>query len=256
MLRSWLFAFLMLLGATGQAAPGKVLVVLSAVDYVSVKEGGRHPTGYFLCELAVPLQAILNAGHKVEFATPGGRAPVMDRVSDDVAWFKDKAEYESAKRLVASLDGMRKPRALESLTEKELKGFRGVFLPGGHAPMEDLYRDANLGRVLRHFHRYGKTTALICHAPIAILAARTREGWIYSGYRMTVFSTAEEKQEEARGHLDGHLTFYVEEALAKAGGKVTVAPPWTSHVVQDRELITGQNPMSDHALAEALVKAL
>ncbi len=256
MFKSWLFALMLLLSATGQGAPGKILIVLSGVDYVSVKEGGKHPTGYFLCELAIPLQAILKAGHKVEFATPGGRAPVMDRVSDDLTWFKDRAEYESAKQLVASQTGMRKPLALEALTEKDLKGFRGVFLPGGHAPMEDLYRDANFGRVLRHFHRHGKTTALICHAPIALLAARTDRGWIYSGYRMTVFSTAEEKQEEAAGHLDGHLTFYVQEALTKAGGKLTVGEPWKSHVVQDRELITGQNPQSHHALAELLVKAL
>lgn len=256
MLKSWLFANVLFLSATGLAAPGKVLVVLSGVDYVSVKEGGKHPTGYFLTELAVPLQALLDAGHKVVFTTPGGRVPVMDRVSDDVAWFKDQAEYESARKLVAAQDGMKRPVALESLTERDLKGFRGVFLPGGHAPMEDLYRSADLGRVLRHFHRHGKPTALICHAPVALLAARTGSGWIYSGYRMTIFSTAEEIQEENAGHLDGHLTFYVEQALRDAGGKVSVAKPWTSNVVQDRELITGQNPMSDEAFAAALLQAL
>lgn len=73
---------------------------------------------------------------------------------------------------------------------------------------------------------------------------------------MTVFSTVEEKQEEQAGHLGGYLTYYVEAALQAAGGRVTVAAPWSPHVVVDRELITGQNPMSDKALAAALLRAL
>lgn len=256
MVRSWLFAIALLVSSTGMARPGKVLVVLSGVDYVSVKEGGRHPTGFFLSELAVPLAALVKAGHTVEFATPGGRTPVMDRVSNEARWFSDRSEFEGAKRLLRSLSGFRRPHVLGSLTERHLAGFRGLFLPGGHAPMEDLWRDAALGRVLNHFHRFQKPTALICHAPVALLSARTRQGWIYAGYRMTVFSTAEEKQEEDAGHLDGHLNYYPQQALQAAGGLVTVAKPWTGNVVVDRELITGQNPMSDKALAEALLKAL
>lgn len=256
MIRNWLLAILLFVSATGMARPGKVLVVLSGVDYVSLKEGGRHPTGFFLSELAVPLTALIKAGHSIEFATPGGRTPVMDRVSDDVRWFADRSQWEGARKLVGSLFARRNFKDLGALTERELAGYRGLFLPGGHAPMEDLFRDASLGRVLRHFHQYRKPTALICHAPVALLSARTRQGWIYAGYKMTAFSTNEEKQEEDAGHLDGHLKYYIEAALKAAGGLVSVAKPWTSNVVVDRELITGQNPMSDKALAAALVRAL
>jgi putative intracellular protease/amidase len=41
-----------------------------------------------------------------------------------------------------------------------------------------------------------------------------------------------------------------------AGGAMDLAPSWQSHVVEDRELITGQNPFSDDALAKALVARL
>jgi len=37
--------------------------------------------------------------------------------------------------------------------------------------MEDLWKDRSLRTVLRHFHANAKPTALICHAPIALLAA-------------------------------------------------------------------------------------
>jgi putative intracellular protease/amidase len=37
---------------------------------------------------------------------------------------------------------------------------------------------------------------------------------------------------------------------------VSVLAPWSSYVVQDRELISGQNPFSDQALLKLLIPAL
>lgn len=42
----------------------------------------------------------------------------------------------------------------------------------GHAPLEDLKDDKDLGRILLHFHRAQRPTAIICHAPIALLSAK------------------------------------------------------------------------------------
>ena len=86
-------------------------------------------------------------------------------------------------------------------------------------------------------------------------AARAAQGWPYAGYRMTVTSTVEEKQAEEKS-LGGQVRFYADEALRTAGGVVEVAGPNESQVVHDRELITGQNPASDEALAKVLLEAL
>lgn len=57
--------------------------------------------------------------------------------------------------------------------------------------------------------------------------------------------------------LKGELYFDMPRALLLAGGKVSVTPSdFAANVVVDRELITGQNPASDHAIANALIKAL
>jgi putative intracellular protease/amidase len=141
--------------------------------------------------------------------------------------------------------------------------------------MNDLMQDANFGQVLRYFHQTGKPTALLCHAPIATLAAlpqsaayraalvagdakaaqEASRGWQYAGYRMTIFSNSEE-QPIQRDVLKGDVQFYVADALRSAGAKVEHGPDFTPFVVQDRELITGQNPPSDHRIAEVFVKAL
>lgn len=80
------------------------------------------------------------------------------------------------------------------------------------------------------------------------------KNWIYSGYEMTVFSDAEEwPGEVAKGT---EMPFHVEQALQIAGGKMRVDGMYGSHVVHDRELITGQNPSSAIELAKELAKTL
>lgn len=55
-----------------------VLLVASSANELMFKEGRPHPTGYFLDELAVPAQALMDAGYKVVIATPDGNTPALD----------------------------------------------------------------------------------------------------------------------------------------------------------------------------------
>ena len=73
---------------------------------------------------------------------------------------------------------------------------------------------------------------------------------------MTAFSTAEERQVETSGALGGHVLYYVQNELARLGGCLRVGKEWTSQVVRDRELITGQNPMSEQAFTSRFLEAL
>ena len=53
------------------------------------------------------------------------------------------------------------------------------------------------------------------------------------------------------------LPWYVDTALKNAGAVFDDGPAaWISHVVVDRNLITGQNPASTEATADALLKAV
>lgn len=72
---------------------------------------------------------------------------------------------------------------------------------------------------------------------------------------MTIFSDPEEQVFE--GSLkDQRLLFYPANAMAMAGGDMGYAKAWQPNVVVDRELITGQNPFSDKALAKVLLEKL
>ena len=64
--------------------------------------------------------------------------------------------------------------------------------------------------------------------------------WLFDGYRMTSFTDEEEEQTEAE-RLG--LAWRLDVALKNAGAVFDDGPSaWISHVVVDRNLITGQNP--------------
>ena len=270
---------------------GKVLVVLSSENAITLQDGKTYKTGYFLNELTVPVKRLMEEGYSITFANPKGNRPSMDSHSDSIEFFgKDSTKYKEVKAFHDNLVNLKSPRRLQEVVQEGLSQYDAVFFPGGHAPMQDLIKDSAVRQVLLHFHQAGKPTALICHAPIALIAAMPQaeafveamkqgdlkeaevfsstsqqkdlkqaaaptQSWIYKGYRMTIFSTSEEKVAESK-QLGGKMLFYPEAALRSAGGDVRVTQPWSSQVMQDRELITGQNPFSDDALAKTLSKAI
>lgn len=255
---------------------GKILVVVSSESAMALQGGKYYPTGYYLNELTIPVMALTRAGYQIIFANPLGNTPTMDVNSDKVSFFDgDEKRYREVRDFHDQLDTLKRPQRLADVVNAGLDDYRAVFFPGGHAPMQDLLVDDDVKRVLAHFHQHKKPTALICHGPIALLAAipNAREfnnamragdvaaatalakNWPYRGYNMTIFSTTEEKIAES-SQLGGKMFFYPQQALKTAGANVKVAFPWRSHVVVDRELITAQNPASDDALANALLNSL
>ena len=87
-------------------------------------------------------------------------------------------------------------------------------------------------------------------------ARKAADGWPYAGYKMTVFSNKEEQMVEDKV-IKGKLKFYAGDALTAAGAILSSNDGlFEANVVEDRELITGQNPPSDHGVAELFVKAL
>ncbi|EOI3459715.1 type 1 glutamine amidotransferase domain-containing protein [Cronobacter turicensis] len=275
--------YLALAAALGLSAlnahAASVLVVLSDADHLDLKDGKVFPTGFYLNELMQPVKRLLDAGHQVTFATPNGLAPTLDKSSDDKMYFNNDINAWRTHRTLLDKLKLTSPVSspVISLARAAQRGygeFDAIYIPGGHAPMQDLLTSPALGQALAAFHDAGKPTALVCHGPIALLStlpdapaftrqlaetghAAAQRGWIYAGYRMTVISNAEE--EIAKGLLPkgGAMKFYPQTALEQAGGKYSSnSEPFTSHIVTDRELITGQNPASATAVAQALLERL
>ena len=99
----------------------------------------------------------------------------------------------------------------------------------------------------------GKPVASVCHAPAVLRHTKGGNGQpLVAGKRVTGFSNSEE---EAIG-LTAVVPFLVEEMLKANGGRYERSPDCQPHVVADGLLITGQNPASSTATADALLAVL
>ena len=129
---------------------------------------------------------------------------------------------------------------------------RRTVLPGGHGPMQDLWQDADSGRLLTAALASGKPLAIVCHAPVAMLATRRNGVSPFAGYRVTAFTNDEE---DAVG-LREKAPWTAEDELIKLGVDFVRGEMWKPFTVVDRNLYTGQNPASAAPLAKELLKVL
>ncbi len=139
----------------------------------------------------------------------------------------------------------------------KLSTYDAVFVPGGYAPMLNLWNDARLGSILRWFHRNDRLTVTLCRGGVALRSTAEGGAFEYRGYRMTTYATIEDDVASLTNGIKPlwDLPFHPNEKLREQGANV-VFRPFRSHVVEDRDLITGENQFSAHALASRFVGAL
>lgn len=228
-----------------------ILMVVSAADSLTMRDGSEHPTGYWAEELVVSHRTLLDAGHTVHIATPGGKKPTVDEVSlaAESAGGQDRAD--SFRRYIDSLDAeLSNPLVLADV---DASAYDAVVMPGGHGPMADLYQDADLGSLLTAVNTAGKIIAPFCHGPAGLLSATDDDcAFTFAGRRLTVFTN----EEELGGGTGPNTPWFVEDVLKEKGAVVENGAAWTSHVVRDGNLITGQNPQSSEDVAKEVLKAL
>jgi putative intracellular protease/amidase len=228
----------------------KVLIVLSAADKWTRADGSIYPSGVWAREFVDLDEAFLKADFQVDLASPGGVAPTIDKKSLDP---KTVGEETAAKmrdylaRYAARLD---KPMVLAKV---DASGYDALVIPGGHGPVEDLYKDPDMGRLLIEADRDSKLIAAVCHGPAAFLAARGANGeWPFAGRRMTSLT---HEEEVAFGTAD-NAPWLLADTLRERGAVFEQRVNWAVFTVRDGNLLTGQNPGSTAQLAQDVIKAL
>jgi putative intracellular protease/amidase len=222
----------------------KIVMVLTSHDRLG--DTGR-PTGFWLEEFAAPYFVFRDAGVELTLASPHGGQPPIDPKSDlpenqtsAMARFKeDTLAQEALSQTVR-------------LAEVDSNDFDTVFYVGGHGPLWDLAESSTSIALIESFYYSAKPVALVCHAP-GVLRHVTYEGApLVQGKNVTGFTNEEEEAVQ----LTKIVPFLVEDELKRLGATFEKVPNWQPFIVVDGRLITGQNPASSTAAAEALVKLL
>ena len=118
--------------------------------------------------------------------------------------------------------------------------------------MWDLVDNRDSIALIESFYNSGKPVAAVCHSPAVFHRVMYRGEPLVKGKRVTGFTNGE----EAAVGLTHVVPFLVEDELKRVGGLYEKAADWASFAIVDGRLVTGQNPASSTAAANALMGVL
>ena len=130
-----------------------VLIVLSAADHWTRADGSLYETGVWAEEFIVIDEALHQAGFRVDLSTPGGVAPTIDALSLSSDLIGDDTANRYRSYLDLNAGRLQSPLVLADVDPLT---YDAIVIPGGHGPVEDLWKDADMGRVLVEANRVGK----------------------------------------------------------------------------------------------------
>jgi putative intracellular protease/amidase len=223
----------------------KILMVLTSHDILG--NTGRK-TGFWLEEGAAPYYVFRDAGVELTLASPKGGQPPVDPKSDlpenqTPAMTRFKQDPSAQKDFATTL----------KLADMRAADFDTIFYPGGHGPMWDLVDNQHSIALIESFYNAGKPVAAVCHAPGVLHRVTYQGASIVKGKRVTGFANSEEEEVQ----LTHVVPFLVEDELKRLGGLFEKASKnWEPFVITDGRLVTGQNPASSTAGAQALLDVL
>lgn len=223
----------------------KVLIVLTSHDKLG--DTGKK-TGFWLEEFACPYFFLKDAGVEVTLASPCGGRPPLDPKSNEPDF-----QTDDTRRFDMDQAAQNELANTAKLAEMQVEDFDGIFYAGGHGPLWDLHNDSDSISLIEGFIAAGKPVATVCHAPAVLLKAKDKNGFpLVKGKNVTGFSNSE----EAAVELTDIVPYLLEDQLIAMGGVYQKVEDWNPLVVVDGLIITGQNPGSSAAVADALVKVI
>lgn len=223
----------------------RILMIMTSHD----KMGDTgHKTGIWLEEFAAPYYRFLDAGADITLASPQGGQPPLDPNSEAADALTDATE-----RFEKDADAQKAFANTVTLDDLKADDFDALFYPGGHGPLWDLASDAKSIALIEAFVSQNKPVAAVCHGPAALVNAKGTDGQpLVSGKKVTGFTNEEEK---AVG-LEKVVPLSIEDEFKKHGGMFERGDAWASFAVVDGKLVTGQNPASSEATADAVLRLL
>ena len=239
-----LIAMLLVISSMAQAAKNapKVLMVVSSHG---IDKGETQP-GYEFDEYAKAYLVFRDNGLAIDVASPKGGAVEADQYNTGKAYNK---------AVLADKTAMAKLANTLKIADLDAGDYQAIFVVGGKGAMFDLPKDEALKQLIANIYQQQGTVSAVCHGPAALVDVKLANGeYLVAGKAVNGFTNAEE---QAFGKKWApHFEFMLEDRLKERGGRFENAPMMLNHVAIDGRLITGQNPFSTTAAAEAVVRSL
>jgi len=225
---------------------GKILVVMTNH---SAYPSRSDKTGLWLTELTHFYDVALAAGYEMDFVSPlGGEVPLDERSLKSIYLDKSARQHLADPAFMQRLKTTLTPNAINPTQ------YKAIYYTGGHGTMWDFPNNKALQNISEQIYRQGGVVSAVCHGVGGLLPLQDENGKpLIADRTVTGFANIE----ETLSGIKSQVPFSLQNGLIERGAKYKEAfIPFTSYVVSDDRIITGQNPQSSKEIAEAVVKRL
>lgn len=223
--------------------------ILHVVTNVGHYDNPSHPTGLWLSELSHAWEVFEERGFEQAIVSPkGGASPLEPRSLKFPTYDRNAKAWHADPARMALLESTAGPDQISPAD------FDAIYFTGGHAVMYDFPDSEGLQRITREIWERDGVVSSVCHGYCGLLNTRLSDGsLLVEGRRVTGFAW----QEEVLARVDKLVPYNAEDEMKKRGARYQKALlPFVSYVVTDGNLVTGQNPGSAKATAQAVAALL
>lgn len=221
----------------------KILIVLTNTTRY---QNTHDATGLWLSEATEFVDEVTKVGFKVDYVSPKGGFVPLDPRSMKYTSDNDLKIYESTDFQNRALTNSLRP------DEVDPKKYAAIYYTGGHGVMWDFFDNSDLQDITKQIYLQGGYVTSVCHGIAGLLNVKVNNQYLINNKKVTGFTTAEEI-------LAGKIRivpFLNQQIATKHGAKFQKKRAYKEYVIQDGQLITGQNPFSARAVGQKLVNNL
>jgi len=223
---------------------GKILAVVTSTDIMGAS---GKVTGYELTELARAYYVFKANGFDVDIASPkGGKPPVVidddDMGKFDYAFLNDTIAQQKVDHSIAMAD-------------VDATQYQAVYFVGGKGAMFDFPENAAIKSLVSNYYQSGKVVGAVCHGPAALVNVTLDDGTPLLANK-TVVSFTNEEEFLLIPDAKEIFGFLLQDKLIEQGANFDTGYVYLDNMVQDGNLVTGQNPWSVWSVAEAMIEQL
>jgi len=221
----------------------KLLVVITNTKI----DNNNQKTGFWFSELTHFLDVFKDTNYKVDFISPNGGNVSIDPTSieslDEVS-----KNYLNDNLFMKSLKNTKSPLNIE------INKFSVIYFVGGHGAMWDFPENIQLQKITAQLYENNGIVSAVCHGTAGLLNVKLSDGnHLIKNKKITGFSNFEEKIVGKTKSVPFLLQDKIE--FINANYKKNLIP-FTSNIVIDGRILTGQNPNSTTDLANAILDLL
>jgi putative intracellular protease/amidase len=223
---------------------GKILAVVTSSNIMGTT--GKE-TGYELTELARAYYVFKANGYEVDIASPKGGKPPMVIDDDDMGKFDFSFLNDSV--------AQKKVDNSIAIADVDKSQYQAVYFVGGKGAMFDFPENAAIKSLVSDYYQSGKVVGAVCHGPAALVNVTLDDGTSLLANK-TVVSFTNDEELLLIPDAKEVFPFLLQDKLIEQGANFDAGHVYLANMVQDGNLITGQNPWSVWLVAESMIEQL